>query len=551
MSIYNLLSPLSHSLARWVWLLLVMSIYNLLSPLSHSLARWVWLLLVMSIYNLLSPLSHSLARCVWLLLVMSIYNLLCPLSHSLARWVWLLLVMSIYNLLSPLSHSLAIWVWLLLVMSIYNLLSPLSHSLARWVWLLLVMSIYNLLSPLSHSLARCVWAPEEECRCPQCYDERQAVHAEFSQWVAADNRCGVKQFPAAQACSVLRGASVEFVGDSFVRHMFAALVILLSGGEEFSALLKPVPSNIQHICRGMHQFTALQCREYLNETRSLCNNTVQVRYTQVFPSKDFLFVPPILKRVSGSSKTLIVMGLGIHDDFQFDIVRKDFLLPVLNLHQYMGRFSPVSGQARPYLDLSRVLTNFTEANATLDHLIRMDRYEDNSFPWSPMCNLVKANFLDESFLQVKERSAHNILLNLDRDHGTPLQQASAQLPEGRNMKKELETSKQPQVIFQKFPDTTYNPQQSSPNLLWVGIHAPGLLKAPKFSRQTSQGVSYFNSNVRNLLKQWKVPFLDTFSFTDGAVSFDGTHYGWGVNMLKANMLIQYVQEELVGSKTWS
>ena len=91
-------------------------------------------------------------------------------------------------------------------------------------------------------IARCIPATEEDCRCPDCYDERQAVHSEYAQWVPSDQRCDVKNFSAYEACSVLRGATIEFVGDSFIRHIFAALVILLSDNKEFASLTPDLPS---------------------------------------------------------------------------------------------------------------------------------------------------------------------------------------------------------------------------------------------------------------------------------------------------------------------
>ncbi|GFR74863.1 hypothetical protein ElyMa_002173700 [Elysia marginata] len=385
---------------------------------------------------------------------------------------------------------------------------------------------------------RCVWASEQDCRCPDCYDERQAVHAEYARWQTSDKRCAVNNFSAEEACSVLRGANLEFVGDSFIRHMFAATVILLSGGKEFAALVQPLPLEIQSICRGMHQFTALQCRDYLNETHSLCNNTVQLRYTQAFPASDFLFVPEIMRRAFKSPKSLLVMGLGIHDDFKFDTVRKGFLLPVLNLRQFMA-CSPSKNKSSNgiYLDLGSVRTNFTTRNNTLDYLIQRN-FKDKSFPWENLRALAKAKFLDKAFFTA-ESSIGNLHESQHNKSYNPSSESADAWTKG-----------QKPIVFHQLPDRKLPVQHTSPNILWIGTHAPGLLKAPKFKRQTAKGVSDYNFKVRKLLDKWKIPFMDTFSFTDGAVSYDGTHYGWGVNMLKANMLVQYVKEDLMNSKSW-
>ncbi|GFN86383.1 hypothetical protein PoB_001288900 [Plakobranchus ocellatus] len=399
-------------------------------------------------------------------------------------------------------------------------------------------------------LNKCIPASVEDCQCPSCFDERQAVHAEYAKWVPEDARCAVPEFSAEDACDILQGATIEFVGDSFIRHMFAATVILLSGGKEYSSLTSNLPSHILQICRGFHQFTAIQCRQYLNETQTLCNDTVQMRYTQIFPSSEFLYLPSILKRVHKSSKALLVVGLGIHDDFNFDIVQKRFLLPFLNLRQHVFTHAKGLGQDNLILDLGKVVTNFsTLSNASLEYLMPRKRgqklYNENVLP-----TLEKEKLLNlTSFWEILRRRPKDVY-DMERQK---------RLAKGGNVNLTLVTTRNPRipymkdnsVIFQRFPRPDLDSQKLLPKVVWVGTHAPGLLKAPKFVRQTAQGVSNFNHEVQTLLRDWKIPYLDTFSFSSGAVSFDGTHYGWGVNMLKANMLINYIREGLVKSKLWS
>ena len=44
----------------------------------------------------------------------------------------------------------------------------------------------------------------------------------------------------------------------------------------------------------------------------------------------------------------------------------------------------------------------------------------------------------------------------------------------------------------------------------------------------------------------RLPYFDTFAIKAGATSFDGMHYGLGVNMLKAQLLLNYIREQMWG-----
>ena len=277
----------------------------------------------------------------------------------------------------------------------------------------------------------------------------------------------------------------------------------------------------------------------------------------MFPSSDIMYVPPVLKRVLDSPRSLLVLGLGIHDDFQFDTVRTGFLLPLLNLRQAMASLPVNSSHDGLYLDLVNIRTNFTSrSSAALGFFFPMeDLY--GQFPRQSLAALIDDKFVDKNFTSLFGRviydmgqeesdvATNNGITNKTMVSKPPPKDSSITKP--ADSKKAGKTS----TVFQEFPDPTVNQQKLSPKLLWVGTHAPGLLKAPTFARQTARGVSDFNNKVRTILDNWEIPFMDTFSFTKGVVSFDGTHYGWGVNMLKANMLVKFIQEDLVESEQWS
>ena len=87
---------------------------------------------------------------------------------------------------------------------------------------------------------------------------------------------------------------------------------------------------------------------------------------------------------------------------------------------------------------------------------------------------------------------------------------------------------------------------STPNnlrLLWAGIHTPGILKSPAYEEQMYRAVMRFNEEMFTELRAWHMPVFDTVNMTSqGLMSFDGTHYGLGVNLVKATVLLNYLLE---------
>lgn len=80
---------------------------------------------------------------------------------------------------------------------------------------------------------------------------------------------------------------------------------------------------------------------------------------------------------------------------------------------------------------------------------------------------------------------------------------------------------------------------TKPKLVWLTTHCPGLLKNGN-GLQGKENVQKFNDVTVRLMRKWGVPVLDTFGLTENVVSFDGQHYGWGINRVKALAILNYV-----------
>ena len=88
---------------------------------------------------------------------------------------------------------------------------------------------------------RCRNRTEGQCVCRDCYDLRQAVQAEHATWRPAGAGCGTERLSVGQVCRVLEGATLYFIGDSFVRHVFTALLLAARDDELSGAMVLHAP----------------------------------------------------------------------------------------------------------------------------------------------------------------------------------------------------------------------------------------------------------------------------------------------------------------------
>lgn len=85
---------------------------------------------------------------------------------------------------------------------------------------------------------------------------------------------------------------------------------------------------------------------------------------------------------------------------------------------------------------------------------------------------------------------------------------------------------------------------SWPKFLWVHPLTPGLMKPTKYT--TSQGhdaVERFASAMEEYLKNADVQILDFRKLTTFVDSYDGTHFGTGVNMMKSQIILNYLADD--------
>ena len=69
-----------------------------------------------------------------------------------------------------------------------------------------------------------------------------------------------------------------------------------------------------------------------------------------------------------------------------------------------------------------------------------------------------------------------------------------------------------------------------------------IINPPDLSSNLLQIMSY-NKELHQMCTKLHLPYFDTFGITARATSFDGMHYGLGINMLKAQLLLNYIREQ--------
>ncbi|XP_067679518.1 uncharacterized protein [Haliotis asinina] len=232
-------------------------------------------------------------------------------------------------------------------------------------------------------------------------------------WTPSDPRCRPQQYNASQACHLLDGGTIRFIGDSLLQHIYIAFLMSVRGNFKDGGI-RPSDTRVwKKICSGMNMFTQTACLGRLDTRPNICKGRVKLNLNKNLPQ--------LIGEVTASlntRKTLFVVGIDIREDYNSTNVQIQYLKPTL------------------------------------------DRLRKIGILW--------------------------------------------------------------------------------PKVLFVDMDAPGIMK--RSDTQSKSNVLLFNRDMEKFLKEYEVPVLKTFNMTEDVRSFDGTHYALGVNVVKANVILNYIQE---------
>ncbi|XP_071119778.1 uncharacterized protein [Haliotis cracherodii] len=264
---------------------------------------------------------------------------------------------------------------------------------------------------------KCVYKTVKECMCENCFDMRRPINAELADWKPSSPNCQISMLNKDESCELIKGATIYYIGDSFLRQMYTVTVHLLTGNYKDSTLKSTTPTGWREYCSGWMQ---LLCYSYLNYVSPVCGGQTNVIHVELITHDQGPRLLSLLKSKK-NQKSIFFVGIGIHGTYNEQLVWKNFLSPSIN---------------------------FLHENAR------------NKTVW--------------------------------------------------------------------------------PKLVWVSPHAPGILKTPRVPGQSYSSVVRYNAFINSHVRAAGIPILDTFNMTDGIMSYDGAHYGFGINMIKSQIVFNYL-----------
>ena len=88
----------------------------------------------------------------------------------------------------------------------------------------------------------CVNRTMDQCTCPDCIDMRRPLHAEYSTWQPTDAACRPRDMRTDEMCQFLGQANLTFIGDSLVRHLYTAFLLMMTGDDQAGAFKPNIPA---------------------------------------------------------------------------------------------------------------------------------------------------------------------------------------------------------------------------------------------------------------------------------------------------------------------
>ena len=310
---------------------------------------------------------------------------------------------------------------------------PFSHTSSRFGYQLAAICDVTGLAPCCNHKTKLCGVGGDFCTCHHCTDFRHEISAEMYDWTPL-NGCTFTKFSSKEACSLMSKKIFRLilVGDSLVRHLFNALMILFTNDYEKGSLREDLNRNETENCKGFMQFVDAGPSTCHTKTvnsipheknQSFCegNYKFDIVFKEFYSTYDAMNLLATVRRHLQKDKVIIAIGLGLHDSLNPQNVQREMLEPVLELKKSYGA------------------------------------------KW--------------------------------------------------------------------------------PYILWLSTHATGSLRDTNYNTPSyDDRIERFNEDMEKYLTDYGIPVFDTFSLTRGVRSIDGTHFGVGVNIMKAQLLLNFIKE---------
>ena len=211
-----------------------------------------------------------------------------------------------------------------------------------------------------------------------------------------------------------------------MRHLFSALRIILTNNPNYGCLKKNTPPTYQYLCKGENQFTDGICHAFIEmDGHDLCtgkSSKFYISFIEAYNVKHLDVAIRTIKKLLGEPFTYVLIGSGIHDNFDWKMMISDYLEPIVSIVSSKG------------------------------------------IGW--------------------------------------------------------------------------------PRLVWLTTHAAGPLKPLTYAvKQGNEAIKRYNQQIARFCYRNNITLFDTYNMTRQTYSYDGTHYGLGVNMVKAQVLLNFIEDQ--------
>jgi len=266
------------------------------------------------------------------------------------------------------------------------------------------------------------------CKCKTCFNYRVIIYTELYDWKNKLN-CNQQKVVKKESCDFLSQtfSSVTFIGDSLVRHVFSSLLIQLTNDTKAGALKPHLHPHEKVFCADENQFVDSSCHSKLSVDwkdvklhPGYCNSSgslPKIDFIQAYSTHFKQLAMDRVEEVLLEERPLVLLGIGIHDNFDYEKVIEQYLQPIVQLRNKRMAFT-------------------------------------------------------------------------------------------------------------------------NPVFVWLNTHSAGPLKPiPYQNTQGNHKIVRFNTFLREYCRRNSVLVFDSFNITRGVHSFDGTHYGRAMNLLKVELLL--------------
>ncbi|KAK6187478.1 hypothetical protein SNE40_005496 [Patella caerulea] len=171
----------------------------------------------------------------------------------------------------------------------------------------------------------CVSKSIEDCKCEECYDLRQRIAADSSTWVPSHHGCQVDDFDSTTACRLLHNSTIFWSGNSFTRQIFAAVTMILKGDLRHLVVTN---NTVMEKCEGLDNMFGW-CQKSTELRPIVCNGSVNLTFISNPRTSTTQHIYRAIDDLRDKPRTMIFLGLGIHDNYNYTMILNDYIHPIL------------------------------------------------------------------------------------------------------------------------------------------------------------------------------------------------------------------------------